>query len=199
MAGMDFGFNPATVQPQWGGGGYDYPAGKYPAVIKSATPEPIGGENSGKGGKLVIEFEFLDGPPEVKGKTFKENLNLWHSQSQKTVEIARQQLSALAHAIGRASATNSDQLVGGTCIVEIRRDDKPGAQYRNSIGGVEPMGGQVQQSSVQTQPPAQQQPGGWGGGQVQGGQAQPQTAQGGGWGQQGGQQQPSTDKPSWAS
>lgn len=155
MAQLGFDTSGNTVAPSFGFEVFD--GGKYPVIIKACAPEVS--QKDTRHGMLVFELEFLDG--KYKGKSYNHRCNLWHSNPE-TVRIAQQEVTAIAHVIGRPGAQDSDQFVGGTFQIEITRNDA--AQYKNNIVGVFDMAGSapgragqqpVQQAAAP--PPPQQQ------------------------------------------
>jgi hypothetical protein len=167
------------------------PVGRHPVVISSSE---IVGTKDNTGGMLVLELTIIDGP--AKGQTGAYRLNLYN-QSQKAVEIAHRQLSAICHAIGIYQVNDSQQLHNQPFAIEVglQRDAEAAAKGYTEVkrildrNGNEPgkPAGAAQPAQATQQPaPAQQAApaaGGWGGapggGAAPAGGGQPAP---GGWG-----------------
>lgn len=165
-------FDASTVPPEQGGS--KHPVGNFPFEI---TNTDIVSTKDGKGGMFAVTFTSPAGQ-------IINNYNLWN-QSDKAVEIARKQLSALCHAVGifKLNFDNKGrELVGGrgTMKVNWQKGQEPSAEHPNG-GYVEvekvfdANGNEPGKPSAQPQPqnafnapqqqaaPMQQQPGGgWG-------------------------------------
>lgn len=99
-------FDARQVAPD-AGTGDPLPTGWYNAMIDESELKPTG---DGQGTRLSLRFAVLDG--QHKGRKVYTGLNLVHS-SQKTVEIARAQLSAICHAVGVLVIQQSTQELHG--------------------------------------------------------------------------------------
>ncbi|MCC7407611.1 MAG: DUF669 domain-containing protein, partial [Phycisphaeraceae bacterium] len=96
------GFNAATVEPS-----QDFepiPAGKYLATITESQMKPT---KNGAGQYLQLSFQILDGP--CKGRFVWARLNL-QNPNPTTVQIARQELSAICRAVGVMTPNDSVEL-----------------------------------------------------------------------------------------
>ena len=100
------------------------PDGVYPAVIKSATIENT---KAGTGQYVKIRFDIMGA--NHAGRVVFTNLNI-RNPNPKAEEIGRQQLGELARALGIATVTDTDQLVGGQCQIKIttRKSEQYGDQ-----------------------------------------------------------------------
>lgn len=185
---MDF-FDATKVQPSQGGTAH--PPGRFPFTITNTYAK----ENSAKdGAMLVVEFTSDTGRIENR-------YNIWN-KSEKAVEIAQKELSALCHATSifritfpRDAQGNYDmanaarELRGGRGVMEIApqvdKEGKPNGYVElkkvfDSAGNEPGKSGAAPQTQP-AQPQQQPQPnnGGWGGAapaptqQAQQGQAQP--------------------------
>lgn len=198
-------------------GGDAHPVGKFQAQISNTTIKPTkanlnkepGCENDGM---LAIEFTTQAG-------TITDNFQLWN-KNEKTVEIARGNLSALCHCTGiyrLAFENDAAVLRGAFCMIEVAPQfDKVTKQPNGYVevkkfydkNGNEPGKAPAQQSMQQPQPNAAQ--AGWGNNN----QASA-TQNNSGWGNQGGQpnnapaantapagwqqgNNPPAEKPPWA-
>src|SRR5262245_2860438 len=94
MAQMNF--DPTQTTPSTGVPD-PIPPNDYRLIAKDSA-----GKDTQTGGKyLVFTFEVIEGP--YKGRLVFENFNLVNANP-KTVEIAKAQLSALCHAVGKLTA-----------------------------------------------------------------------------------------------
>jgi hypothetical protein len=100
------------------------PDGVYPAVIKAATIENT---KAGTGQYVKIRFDIMGA--NHAGRVVFTNLNI-RNPNPKAEEIGRQQLGELARALGIATVTDTDQLVGGQCQIKIttRKSEQYGDQ-----------------------------------------------------------------------
>ncbi len=101
MANLN-GFNANQVEPS-----KDLdpiPAGKYAAVITATEMKPT---KNGGGQYLQVTFQILEGP--YKNRFVWARLNL-HNSNPTTVQIARQELSAICRAVGVLTPSDSIEL-----------------------------------------------------------------------------------------
>lgn len=94
------------------------PAGWYAAVVVKTEITPT---KSGSGKYLAVEFALMEQyHPELKGRKFWEQLNLYNS-NQQTVDIANAHFSALCRAtVGPVVVTNTDVLHGRSLAVKVK-------------------------------------------------------------------------------
>lgn len=117
MANLN-GFNAATVEPS-----QDFepiPAGKYLAVIIESEMKPT---KNGNGQYLQLTLQILEGP--YKGRYVWARLNL-HNANPTTVQIARQELSAICRAVGVMQPGDSVELHNIPLVITVKlkkRDD----------------------------------------------------------------------------
>ena len=111
------------------------PAGKYLAQIVNSEMRET---KRGDGQYLSLELEIIDG--HAAGRKLFERLNLINPNAQ-AVEISQRTLSAICHAIGKMSVSDSEQLHFAPMMVTVKvkpaGNDKSGT-YReasNEIGG----------------------------------------------------------------
>ena len=106
------------------------PSDKYLVEITKSELKPT---KAGDGSYLEIEYTILDG--DYRGRKVWDRLCLNHS-TQKTVEIARANLSAVCHAVGIMKPRDSNELhhIPLTITVKTRRDESTGNIY-NEIKG----------------------------------------------------------------
>lgn len=204
-------FNPLDHNPEQSAG--QLPVGRHPVVAIDAE---VKATKSNDGGLIEFTLSIIDGP--CKGQSGAYRINLYNA-SQKAVEIAKRQLSALCYATGRfqlgQNGTDLTPLLNVPFIVDVSPQAQ-NEQYTEitkvfDINGNAPkaQGGNAQQQAPaqQTGGFAQQQPqqqapatGGFGGGftqQTTEQQAQPQTAWGGAGNTQA-QAPAGNAKPAWA-
>lgn len=180
MAQLPNPFNAREVDPTQMTG--QLPVGKHPVV---AVESEVVATKNNDGGMIVYTLQIIDGPQ--KGTTGAYRINLYNA-SQKAVEIAKRQYSALCHAVGVFDVQDSAQLHNIPFMVEVglQKDSEQYTEIKKvfDINGNEP--GKVGQQQQQQQ---QQTAGGWGQSQQQQQQQQQEPAGNGGWGQQQQQQQ----------
>jgi Protein of unknown function (DUF669) len=115
------------------------PAGKYHVQIVRSEMRDT---KSGSGQYLWLELSIMDGP--YAERRLFERLNLVN-QNEKAVEIAHRTLSAICHATGQMSVTESEQLhhksMVATVKVRAAGPDKSSVMRdaSNEIGGYLPM------------------------------------------------------------
>lgn len=106
------GFNANQVEPS-----QDFepiPAGKYLAVITESEMKPT---KNGGGQYLQLTFQVLDGP--YKGRCVWARLNL-HNTNATTVQIARQELSAVCRAVGVMTPVDSVELHNIPLVITVK-------------------------------------------------------------------------------
>jgi hypothetical protein len=106
------------------------PAGWYTARITDATVKMT---KAGTGKYVAVRYDIIG--PTHEGRVVYGNLNI--SNPNPTAEkIGREQLSDLMRAIGLGTLQDTDQLVGGTCLVKIAIEGGDGAyKERNEVKG----------------------------------------------------------------
>lgn len=97
-------FDATQVQPSEGRDFTPLPAGKYPAMITASDLKPTKAQT---GHYLSLEFTVTEG--EHQGRKVFTNLNL-DNPNQQAVEIAQRDLSAICHAVGKLTVTDSAEL-----------------------------------------------------------------------------------------
>jgi hypothetical protein len=113
------------------------PPGDYEVQITASSMES---NKAGTGSYLKLELEIMDGPQ--AGRKLFDRLNL-DNPNAKAVEIAQRTLSAICHAVGVLSVTDSEELHLRPMIAKVKvvpRSDQPG-ELSNEIGGYKPVGG----------------------------------------------------------
>ncbi len=112
------GFNATQVEPTTSF--EPLPAGKYLAAITESAMKPT---KSNNGNFLELTFQVLDG--EYKNRFVWARLNL-NNPSDKAVEIARSELSAICHAVGVMQPRDSVELHNLPLTITVKcvkRDD----------------------------------------------------------------------------
>lgn len=125
------------------------PDGWYTARIASAD---LRSTKAGTGEYIAVRFDVTG--PTHQGRVVFTNLNI-RNPNPKAEEIGRQQLGQIMQAIGAATVTDTDQLLGGTVAIKVttRLDEKWG--NRNEVKGFKTVaGGQTPQPAPVAQKPA---------------------------------------------
>lgn len=187
MAQLIAPFNALQFDPTQSAG--QLPVGKHKVIAESSEVKPT---SNNDGGYLQYNLKIIEGPNAGAGGAMRLNL---YNASQKAVEIANKQMSALCHVTGVFNVTDSSQLHNIPFMVEVA-PQKDNPQYTEvkkvfDANGNEPKGnGQAAHSSQQQQPQQNNPVGGFGSNAPQG--------QGQQWGQpQGQQQQPAQNGAAW--
>ena len=89
------------------------PAGMYNATIGGAEVKDT---NAGDGQYISLRLDITG--PSHEGRVVFTNLNI-RNKNPKAEEIARQQLGDIMRAIGLASLTDTDQLIGGSLQIKV--------------------------------------------------------------------------------
>ena len=89
------------------------PAGEYSVKVKSCEPKAT---KKGDGKYLKLAYE-VTGPTHI-GRIIFSNLNI-QNPNPKAEEIGRRELGDLLRAINLQSLEDTDQLIGGNCMVKI--------------------------------------------------------------------------------
>ena len=104
--------------------------GDYPAAIVEADTKPTKAGDQ----MLIIQFDL------GSGGNLWQNFNLWHSTSEKAVEIAKQELNEMGVALGIPRIGDTDELIGKRLILKVgtepAKDDWPA---KNKIVGYKPL------------------------------------------------------------
>jgi hypothetical protein len=122
------------------------PAGKYIAVIIDSELKPT---KSGNGSYLELTFEITEG--EYKGRKVWERLNI-DNPNQKTVEIARGNLSAICRAVNVMQPQDSVDLQNLPLEINVKckkRDDSD--EISNEIKGYAAKGSAAAPQQTQQQ------------------------------------------------
>lgn len=120
------------------------PPGKYPVQIVGSE---VKATKDGRGQYLWLEFDIIDG--EHAGQKLWDRLNLWNVNEQ-AVQIAQRTLSAICHAVGVMTVTDTEELHGIPMVATVRvREAKGDYAASNEIRGYEPMdGGPIRQTAT---------------------------------------------------
>ena len=113
MAFLNETFNAADLPVGNTGSFEPLPAGDYQVSIESADVNPT---KDGQGQYIKLKLK-VSGPTH-SGRTILANLNI-RNRSPKAEEIGRQQLGDIMRAIGLATLTDTDQLIGGNLVVKL--------------------------------------------------------------------------------
>jgi len=117
MAFLNETFNTAEL-PEEQGGFDPIPAGDYHLVVSESELKDT---KSGTGQYIWLKMSVVG--PTHQGRILFANLNI-RNPNPKAEDIGRQQLGSVLRAIGVASLTDTDQLIGGnmTCKVTVKND-----------------------------------------------------------------------------
>jgi len=123
------------------------PAGWYPAVIKEAELKDT---KTGTGQLIKVRYDVVG--ENHAGRVVFGNLNI-RNANPKAEEIGRQQLGELLRAIGLATATDTDQLVGGSLSIKVAiREASGGYEAQNEVKGFKALSGAVPAPSKSVAP-----------------------------------------------
>ncbi len=128
---MQFDRDLSTVQPATAPEALA--TGWYPANITSAQEKPT---KAGTGSLLEIKYKLQN-----NNKTLTSRHNV-KNQNPQAVDIAYQEIAAIANSVGFPKAQTAQQLVGGPLelyVVKVPRDDKP-AEMTNDVKGFRAIG-----------------------------------------------------------
>lgn len=130
------------------------PAGDYHVKIVEASLEST---KAGTGQYIKLRLDVIG--PSCQGRVLFTNLNI-RNPNPKAEEIGRQQLGAIMRAIGLASVSDTDQLIGGQIIVtvKIKVDEQYGEQnevkaFKAPQGSPAPKPQQAEQSAQRASGP----------------------------------------------
>lgn len=132
---------PATGRPE------PFPPGEYTLMV---TDSEMKVTDAGNGSYLSLEITVCDG--EYQGRKMWVNLNL-DNPSQKAVEIANRELSALCHAVGVLQVADSTELHNIPFQAKVKiKPAKGNFDTSNAIGAYLPRGAAVTQQQQAAQP-----------------------------------------------
>ena len=116
--------------PQGNGSFEPIPAGNYDAEISEADVVPT---RNGSGQYIKLKLTILG--PTHQGRVVFSNINIRNASSQAEA-IGLQQLGDIARAVGLASVSDSDQLVGKNLQIKVSiRPAKDGYEAQNEVKG----------------------------------------------------------------
>ena len=114
-------------------------------VITDAELKPTA---DGTGQRIALEFTIADG--KFKGRKVWDGLNVKNKNAQ-TQEIAHQQLSAIAHAVGVVHITDLQQLKDKPFLAKIGYKEAEGEwEAKNTFKGAKPLSGAAPASGAPT-------------------------------------------------
>jgi hypothetical protein len=135
------------------------PDGWYTVTIKSAE---VQNTKAGNGQYIKVRFDVIG--ESHAGRVVFCNLNI-RNPNPKAEEIGRQQTGELLRAIGLATATDTDQLVGGNLSIKVttRKSEQYGDSnevkgFKSLSGGAIPSPAKTQTVSAKTAAPWEKQP-----------------------------------------
>lgn len=142
MAYLDTPINANDLPDDTGGDYTPLPEGEYSVTIKDAE---VKATNDGTGQYIKLRLD-VQGPTHA-GRVVFSNINI-RNKSEQAEQIGRGQLKAVMSALGIATLTDTDQLIGGQLIVKLsvraaRTDEKTGKTYEasNDVKAYKPAGG----------------------------------------------------------
>ena len=142
MAYLDTPINANDLPDDTGGDYTPLPEGEYSVTIKDAE---VKATNDGTGQYIKLRLD-VQGPTHA-GRVVFSNINI-RNKSEQAEQIGRGQLKAVMSALGIATLTDTDQLIGGQLIVKLsvraaRTDEKTGKSYEasNDVKAYKPAGG----------------------------------------------------------
>ena len=140
----NFSFDANQVAPDEGRVGA-IPAGWYPVSVDETEMKPT---SSGGGSYLQVRFTILDGAY--------KNMKFWHrfnvqNASEKAVEIAFKQLSALLHAVKVLKMDRTEQIHNIPLFVKVKVTTEQGYEPRNDITAFREINDQAAKSGYQAQ------------------------------------------------
>jgi hypothetical protein len=110
---MQLQFNAYDFDPSQGGS-ICFPLADYRIEITGAEPKVV--KDNPSAGYLELALTVTDG--DLRGMVQKDRLNIFHT-SEVAKQIAHRQLAAYAFAINRPFVQDTNDLLGGRCIVTI--------------------------------------------------------------------------------
>lgn len=145
------GFNANDVSPDVG---FDpVPAGKYKAAITASEMKPT---KRNTGSYLELEFVILEG--DYKDRKVWARLNL-ENQSEKAVQIARSQLSAICRACGVMTPQDSVELHNIPLLITVKcKKDTQTDEITNEVKKFEAVGPQGLATTSTAPAPGDQRP-----------------------------------------
>lgn len=142
MAYLDTPINANDLPDDTGGDYTPLPEGEYSVTIKDAE---VKATNDGTGQYIKLRLD-VQGPTHA-GRVVFSNINI-RNKSEQAEQIGRGQLKTVMSALGIATLTDTDQLIGGQLIVKLsvraaRTDEKTGKTYEasNDVKAYKPAGG----------------------------------------------------------
>ena len=133
MAQFDRSFNAEDLPQQ---DSYDpILAGDYEVVIKTAE---LKSTKNGNGQYIKMRMDVEGG--DFDGRVLFCNLNIKNASAQ-AEEIGRKQLRGLMNALGLATLSDTDQLLGGRLMVSVKIKDDPEYGKQNEVKAFKAMAG----------------------------------------------------------
>ena len=134
MANLNETFNTADL-PEDQGGFDPIPAGDYHLVVSESELKDT---KSGTGQYIWLKMSVVG--PTHQGRILFANLNI-RNPNPKAEDIGRQQLGSVLRAIGVASLTDTDQLIGGNMMCKVTVKNDPTYGPGNEIKGFKSVSG----------------------------------------------------------
>lgn len=147
MSDLGFTYNAADIPQDTS---FDpIPAGWYSATITNAEAKDT---RDGSGKYIKLRFDVTG--PSHQGRVVFANINI-RNKSDAAEKIGVQQLGELMRAIGLPSLSNTDQLIGGNCQINVKVRPADG-QYdaQNEVKGFKSVSGSPLPASAPAATPA---------------------------------------------
>ncbi len=135
MANLGESFNVNELPEDQGGSYEPLPAGEYLAKIVDSSLQDT---KAGTGQYIKLRFDVMG--PTHQGRVVFTNINI-RNPNPKAEEIGRQQLGSILRAIGLASLTDTDQLVGGELSIKVTVKNDPTYGPGNEVKGFKAISG----------------------------------------------------------
>jgi hypothetical protein len=149
MANLGESINVNDLPEDQGGDFAPIPAGDYHVKIVDSDLKDT---KAGNGQYIKVRLDVMG--PSHQGRVLFSNINI-RNPNPKAEEIGRQQLGSILRAIGLASLTDTDQLIGGELSVKVTVKDDPTYGPGNEVKGYKAISGSVPPAPANNQPAAQ--------------------------------------------
>lgn len=154
MAQLNETFNTAELPEDQGGNFEPLPAGDYNVQVSEST---LNDTKAGTGQYIKLRLDITG--PTHQGRVLFANINI-RNPNPKAEEIGRQQLGSILRAIGLASLTDTDQLVGGQMNVKVTVKNDPTYGPGNEVKAFKALSGSPAPAVSQAAPAANNPPAG---------------------------------------
>jgi hypothetical protein len=111
------------------------PGGEYTATV---TRSELKQTKAGTGQYISLGWQ-VEGPSH-QGRIVFDNINI-NNPSEKAEEIGRRQLNELLRAIGMARVSDTDELIGSTCVIRVGVEKSEQYGDKNNVKGYKALNG----------------------------------------------------------